>query len=753
MTKITRKGMAGSAAILLIFCACFMVGVGLAAAAPSVSVSPQTNEYDAGDTFQISILVDSDVHDLRAVNLQLGYDPAALQVNSITDNNLLGANVLVAPGSGDDGAGTINYGIASTAGVYAPVDGTMLTIEFEVNAEASDGVYDLDLKNVALKNEDNVAIAGVASMDGTVKVGDEVAPPAPAEPEVMITPEMSGPVGPGDTFQVEIEVDSAEENLRAVNLQMGYDPAVLKVNSVTDNQLLGAGALVAPGSGDDGVGTITYGIASTAGPYAPVAGTMLTIEFEVQAGAATGTYGLALDNVVLKDANAADILGVLVTGASVQVVQPGDGPVTVPEVMISPVSSGPYDIGDTFQIEVDVTSGDYNLRAISIQMNYDETALQVNSITNNDLLGAGALVAPDSGYYNDAGIILYGIASTGDYTPKAGSMLTIEFEVKAGAVDGIYDLALNNVVLRDEANVNIPGVVVTDGTVEVSTVPNVVPEPEIISHADGDVVSKTQIVEVVDNSGQDDIIKATFEVFADINENCMDDDVGQVWTVFGTDEEGSDGWTAALDTTTVPDGQYLIRATLYDGKDSAFHTICVRVYNPEGIMLLPGWNLISFPETLENPDIDHVLQDYDDTQIDAVFYYDASSGMMVVPDSFEPLKAYWIHNNMEAEVVINEDYLTAKVPSTPPSLRLYPGWNAIGHNAQVDLSADIALKTIDSSYDKITGPWVASAGEHAYVGYNGVEGVVNANHVGTDVFKMNVYEGYFVYVTKECVYA
>jgi hypothetical protein len=335
---------------------------------------------------------------------------------------------------------------------------------------------------------------------------------------------------------------------------------------------------------------------------------------------------------------------------------------------------------------------------------------------------------------------------------QAGTLLTIDFEVKVGAVDGTYDLDLTGVTLVN-GGAAIAGVDVLDDTVEISSVPNVVPIAEIISHTDGDVVSKTQIVEVVDNSGQDDIETATFAVFADTNSNCIDDDVGNVWTVFATDNDGSDGWTGVLDTTSVPDGQYLIKATLDDGKDSAFNTVCVEVYNPEGIILLPGWNLISFPETLEDATIDSVLQDFDDTEIDSVFYDDASTGMMVVPTSFEPLKAYWVHNNLDEEVVIIKDYLTPKVPSTPPSLRLYPGWNAVGHNAKVELSAEISLSTIDDCYVKVTGPWVSSASEYAYVGYNGVEGVINGNQVGTDVFDMNVYEGYYVFVDEECVLA
>jgi hypothetical protein len=168
---------------------------------------------------------------------------------------------------------------------------------------------------------------------------------------------------------------------------------------------------------------------------------------------------------------------------------------------------------------------------------------------------------------------------------------------------------------------------------------------------------------------------------------------------------------------------------------------------------MPGWNLISIPETLEDPSMANVLQDFSDTEIDFVFYDDASTDMMVVPTDFEPLKAYWVHNNMAEAVVINEEYLTPMVPSTPPSLMLYPGWNAVGHTADVELCAEVALGPIDDCYSKIKGPWMPSINEYAYVGYNGDEGVINGNHVGTDVFKMDMYEGFYVFVNEECMLA
>ncbi|WP_406661734.1 S-layer protein domain-containing protein [Methanolobus sp. ZRKC3] len=172
-----------------------------------------------------------------------------------------------------------------------------------------------------------------------------------------------------------------------------------------------------------------------------------------------------------------------------------------------------------------------------------------------------------------------------------------------------------------------------------------------------------------------------------------------------------------------------------------------------GIILQPDWNLISFPENLDESSIDHILQDFNKNEVDMVFYDDAYSGLMLVPTEFEALKGYWVHNNMSGNVVIDELYLEPKVPSRPPSLTLYPGFNAIGHTAKIELPAEYALSTIDDSYTEIYGPWISSEGEFAFVGYNSEKVILGDNQISTDSFNMSMYNGYYVVVEKECVLA
>lgn len=125
---------------------------------------------------------------------------------------------------------------------------------------------------------------------------------ASADASVHLYPEMVTGLTSGTAFDVEVKVDSGEYDLRAVNLQLNYDPAVLQVNRINNNKLFGVDTLEAPGNGDNGAGTVTFGIAST-GTYSPASGTLMTINFQVKDNTADGNYRCYINTVALKDKN------------------------------------------------------------------------------------------------------------------------------------------------------------------------------------------------------------------------------------------------------------------------------------------------------------------------------------------------------------------------------------------------------------------------------------------------------------------
>ncbi|WP_340818554.1 cohesin domain-containing protein [Methanolobus sp. WCC4] len=458
-----------------------------------------------------------------------------------------------------------------------------------------------------------------------------------------------------------------------------------------------------------------------------------------------------------------------------------------PSLSINPELTDGLAPTDTFSVTVDVDSDGASLEAMAFKMAYDTSAFSVTSATYDGLMGpegSDVIVVKD---FTDDGEISF---SAGDGTPaaQAGSAVTVNFAVKAGASDGMYDLDLKDARLIS-GGADIPGVVVNDGQAEIGddvVIPSDDPFVQVIADAGVFSIGDTFQATIVMDSEDSTISAVDLSLIYDSSalsvtgasySGLMGAEGSDVIVVKDFTDDGMISFAAGDATPTMQAGtlltiDFMVKAGASDGTysldlddatlvnggavipdvdviDDSVEISSIPV--PEGIDLLPGWNLISIPETLENGNIDYVLQDFNSSVVDSVFYDDASTGMMVVPTDFEPLKAYWVHNNLDETVVINEDYLIPMVPSTPPSLMLYPGWNAIGHTAMVELPAEVALSTIDDCYSKVQGPWVASTNEFAYVGYNGEEGVINGNQIGTDIFDMNMYEGYYVFVDQECL--
>jgi len=118
-------------------------------------------------------------------------------------------------------------------------------------------------------------------------------------------------VSPGDTFSINVLVDSGNYNLLACHVEVGYNAAVFAASAPVYQGLLGAAAdvLVEPGSGVvDGL--VKYGVTRVAGvgnPAVPVNGALITIDFTVDPDAEPDTYPLEVQNVILKDENNEDL--------------------------------------------------------------------------------------------------------------------------------------------------------------------------------------------------------------------------------------------------------------------------------------------------------------------------------------------------------------------------------------------------------------------------------------------------------------
>ena len=327
---------------------------------------------------------------------------------------------------------------------------------------------------------------------------------------------------------------------------------------------------------------------------------------------------------------------------------------------------------------------------------------------------------------------------------------TYTVEVPGDAADGMYDFSGEFSIQQDQSLTAISGdtqvEVVTDG-VEPS-------EPSVVRDLPATVQPGNELTVTLNVANH-----------AAANKELIEDNVPSGWTITGapggsiatSGEKVS--WvsvgtpqTSYTYTVEVPgdaaDGMYDFSGEFSIQQGQSLTAISgdtqVEVVTVEGMDLKEGWNFISVPYVLENSSVDYVFADI---EYDALLYYNAGTDVWEIPDDLEPLKGYWIKSN-EMQIV-EEDLLEAKAAAVPAAMTVYPGWNSIGYTSMDPLPAELALSSIDDSYTTIKGPWNPDTNSYEKTGHNGQSGVINGSHVGTDVFEMSPYEGYWVYVTQE----
>ncbi len=187
---------------------------------------------------------------------------------------------------------------------------------------------------------------------------------------------------------------------------------------------------------------------------------------------------------------------------------------------------------------------------------------------------------------------------------------------------------------------------------------------------------------------------------------------------------------------------------MYSPADEVFE---VNTTLSEALVIYPGWNFISVPFEMENSDIDNIFLDL---EYDALLYYNTSESLWEQGNvdfmQLEPLKGYWIKSTAKSAQFVSKNRFEQKVPSVPPSRVVHEGWNAIGYTDGRDiLSAELTLSSIDDAYTTIKGPYDPATMTYEKVGHNDETGAISGVHVGTDVFEMAPYEGFWILVTKD----
>ncbi len=210
------------------------------------------------------------------------------------------------------------------------------------------------------------------------------------------------------------------------------------------------------------------------------------------------------------------------------------------------------------------------------------------------------------------------------------------------------------------------------GDEEVCTCPNDPPVPDITEPADGaELCPDDQVtINVVDLSGEGDIVSTVIEYYYDADCNGVADD-GNSWI------EINSQWN----TTGLNPGCYLIRATMEDdigqtGEDQIGVEILPCCDADFVLYLEAGWNLVSVPKPILPFGVDAATL-FDLVPGETASYYDASTASWINDGDIivAPCQGYWVYKVAPEAICIYYD----RSVLIPPVQELYPGWNMIGH--------------------------------------------------------------------------
>ena len=172
--------------------------------APSASVSPAAQTVDPGSSFSIDIFVDTDNNGVSGGQFNFAFDASAMQVDSITAGNLLGANPTPAGLDIDNVNGTVSLALARKGLTTPPTpNGIFATIILTVDANAQEETYALDITNLSLLDENFAPISGIVITDGTVTIEDNL---PPTYSNIMVSPASPAIYDPDQNYTFNITV-------------------------------------------------------------------------------------------------------------------------------------------------------------------------------------------------------------------------------------------------------------------------------------------------------------------------------------------------------------------------------------------------------------------------------------------------------------------------------------------------------------------------------------------------------------------
>lgn len=361
-----------------------LIAVGIVTALPygawaaTLSLSPSTGSFTAGNIFSVQIVLDTQGSLVQGVDVQyLNYNPALLEVQ---DENASAAGVQILPGTlmsntqintVDTTQGRISFSQVTTGNTSFTGSGTLATVRFRALAQGNAAAtFNFTPGSTA---DTNVASNGVdvlsAVTNGSYTLTAVVTPPPPSPtptptptptpppsgtlPTLVLSPS-SGPRVTGETVTMSILLDTRGDAIDGVDVVMSYPTSLVKIADAdpdTDGTQIAAGTLLpnTPRNEATQYGQILFSQTTNGGTTFTGSGTLATFSMTF---AAPGTVNLAFafssgrttdTNVSL---GGADLLEAVVN-ASFTVAENGQ-----PPAVTNPLPSGIVPFASSMKLQV-----------------------------------------------------------------------------------------------------------------------------------------------------------------------------------------------------------------------------------------------------------------------------------------------------------------------------------------------------------------------------------------------------------------
>ncbi len=330
----------------------------------SIMVLPATPDVRINTTFDVSIQVDTGSRQADGVAVYLNFNPAFVQVVSIT----AGTRLPVALQSQfDNAAGTVDF----AAGSFGPYpSGTFVVATVRLRAVGVTASTPLQIAGSVPRQSD--VTYGGRSFGVTPSPANVTVRAADAAVSLTLTPPMQTISG-GDSFDIDVQLASGSQEVDGAAAYLNFDPAVIQVDHITPGPRFGT---ILVNSFDNTLGRIDFAagdlVTSPSGTFS-----LATVRFR--------SIGASPSSAITFSSTQARKSDVAYGGVSV-LAQSTDAAVTVTAASAAAIlsllaSPNVVRAGDAFDLIVRAASGTQRLDGAAAYLDFDPSVLQVLSLS------------------------------------------------------------------------------------------------------------------------------------------------------------------------------------------------------------------------------------------------------------------------------------------------------------------------------------------------------------------------------------